>query len=43
MVVMYIAEKDALEMTFSEHDYVIQAFPTYRADDAFCVGIAKGT
>ena len=35
MVVMYIAEKDALEITFSEHDDVIQTFPADRADDAF--------
>ena len=33
MVIMHISGKHSFEMTFSEHDHIVEAFSTDRAND----------
>ncbi len=42
IIIIGVASKDAFQMALSQDDHVIQTFPTYRADDSFCIGILPG-
>ncbi len=43
VVIIEIACEDSLQISFIEHDDVIQALPANRSDDTLCVGVLLGT
>ena len=42
VIVLEVLRKNALEMSFVDHDHVIQAIPSYAFDDSFAVRVLPG-
>ena len=42
VIVVEVVRKDAVQMSFVEHDQVIQAVSAYAADDAFAIRVCQG-
>ena len=41
-MVAEVVRKDAAQMFFVQHDDVVEALPTYRADDPFAIRVLPG-